>query len=428
VHTEITENVKGWVLYDGDCPLCTGAVRRFGPLLRARGFEPRPLQTPWVGEQLGLSPTQLLTEMRLLLPDGRLYGGADAFLQVARRYWWAWPLYLLGHLPGVKPLLRVLYRRIARNRRCLGDVCGIEPIGTGQGLGTVPDKIRVGHYLPLLLLPVLTLCLINRTAPWVFMWALAFALYAGCKWLTYCDARSAGVPTTPTRAFIYLVVWPGMDAATFLRVDNHPARPSLTECLFAIFKTVFGAVMVWVFTRRALQMSPILAGWTGMVGVIFLLHFGAFHLLSILWRAIGINAPPIMRNPIFAVSLAEFWAKRWNTAFHELASRYTFRPLRRATNPAVATLIVFVLSGLIHDLVISVPARGGYALPTAYFLLQGLGTVGERTRLGRRLGLGRGFRGWIFAVFITAGPAFWLFHPPFIHNVILPMLHAIGAT
>jgi len=428
VHTEITENNKGWVLYDGDCPLCTRAVRRFGPLLRTRGFEPEPLRTPWIGTQLGLSPEKLLTEMRLLLPDGRLYGGADAFLQIARRYWWAWPLYLFGRLPGVKPLLRVLYRQLARNRYCISDVCGIKPVATGQGTCTMPDKRSIGDYLPLLLLPLVTLCLMNRLAPSVFIWALAFALYAGCKWLTYCDARSAGVKTTPTRTLTYLFGWPGMDAATFLRADDHSARPSLLECLFAIFKTFFGAVMVWVFTRRALEINPLLAGWTGMVGIIFLLHFGAFHLLSVFWRALGINAPPIMRNPIFSKSLAEFWGKRWNTAFHELASRYTFRPLRRATNPAVATLLVFVLSGLIHDLVISVPARGGYALPTAYFLLQGLGAVGERTGLGRRLGLGHGFRGWAFAVLITAGPAFWLFHPPFIHNVILPMLHAIGAT
>jgi len=29
---------------------------------------------------------------------------------------------------------------------------------------------------------------------------------------------------------------------------------------------------------------------------------------------------------------------------------------------------------------------------------------------------------------VTTAPVFCLFHPPFIHNVILPMLHAIGAT
>jgi hypothetical protein len=66
-------------------------------------------------------------------------------------------------------------------------------------------------------------------------------------------------------------------------------------------------------------------------------------------------------------------------------------------------------------------------LPTAYFFIQGLGLIFERTAAGQRLGLGRGWRGWLFATVCTAGPAYWLFHPVFVHNVILPMLHAIGA-
>ena len=42
----------------------------------------------------------------------------------------------------------------------------------------------------------------------------------------------------------------------------------------------------------------LLAGWLAMTGVIFLLHFGAFHLLSLAWRGAGINAAPVMRNPL----------------------------------------------------------------------------------------------------------------------------------
>jgi hypothetical protein len=51
----------------------------------------------------------------------------------------------------------------------------------------------------------------------------------------------------------------------------------------------------------------------------------------------------------------------------------------------------------------------------------------ERSAAGRRLGLGAGWRGWMFTIFVTAGPAFWLFHPAFVHRVVLPMLQAIGA-
>jgi hypothetical protein len=37
-------------------------------------------------------------------------------------------------------------------------------------------------------------------------------------------------------------------------------------------------------------------------------------------------------------------------------------------------------------------------------------------------------RGRLFALLIVAGPAFWLFPPVFVRRVILPLLHAIGAT
>lgn len=88
---------------------------------------------------------------------------------------------------------------------------------------------------------------------------------------------------------------------------------------------------------------------------------------------------------------------------------------------------MFAASGLIHDLVISLPAHGGYGLPTGYFLLQGLGVTMERSALGKRLGLQQGATGWIFMAVVTAAPAFWLFHPPFVLRVILPFMHAIRA-
>ena len=71
---------------------------------------------------------------------------------------------------------------------------------------------------------------------------------------------------------------------------------------------------------------------------------------------------------------------------------------------------------------ISVPARAGYGLPTLYFTLQGLGMVLER-RWQHNVVCGR-LMTWI----IVAGPAFWLFHPPFIEHVVVPFLRAIGAV
>src|SRR5262249_32979192 len=152
-----------------------------------------------------------------------------------------------------------------------------------------------------------------------------------------------------------------------------------------------------------------------------------FDFLSLAWRTAGVNAARLMRTPALSQSLGEFWGSRWNTGFHYLANQYLFRPLREYLGPRTATMMVFLISGLVHELVISVPARGGYGLPTAYFLAQGAGLLIERTDFARRHGVGRGWRGWLFTLIVTAAPAFWLFHPRFILNVMIPFLKTLGA-
>jgi alginate O-acetyltransferase complex protein AlgI len=310
---------------------------------------------------------------------------------------------------------------VARRRHCASGACELKPSAN-------KSNYRLVDFLPLLVLLPLAFILGPMLTPWIFMWAMVFAIFAGFKWLTYREARRQRHQGNRIKIAGYLFAWPGMDAADFLGTTTALKFPTRIEWLLAALKTLFGAALLWSAARTMLPEHPLLAGWIGMVGVIFMLHFGLFHLLSLAWRRVGVNAVPIMQNPLRSKSLVEFWGKRWNNAFNVLAFRFWYRPLRSATTPALATLIVFGLSGLIHELVISLPAKGGYGLPTAYFFMQGLGMVLERSAFGRGLGLGRGLRGKIYVIALTAGPAFWLFHPPFVRNVILPMLHAIGAT
>jgi alginate O-acetyltransferase complex protein AlgI len=165
-----------------------------------------------------------------------------------------------------------------------------------------------------------------------------------------------------------------------------------------------------------------------MAGIILSLHFGSFQLLALAWQRAGVPVQPLMRAPLLATSLGDLWGARWNTGFHTLAHEFLFRPLHRRIGRTRAVLAVFLISGLIHELVITLPAHGGYGLPTAYFFLQGLGLVLERSSLGTALALGKGIRGRAFTLLIAGAPAFWLFPPVFVRNVILPMLHALGAT
>jgi D-alanyl-lipoteichoic acid acyltransferase DltB (MBOAT superfamily) len=158
-----------------------------------------------------------------------------------------------------------------------------------------------------------------------------------------------------------------------------------------------------------------------------MLHFGAFELLSLAWRRAGVRAAPLMQQPLRSTSLAELWGRRWNTAFHALVERSVFRPLRPIVGAAAATVSVFLLSGVLHELVISVPAHAGYGLPTLYFALQAVGVIVERTPAAKAVGLGAGLRGRLFTAAIAGVPVFMLFPPSFVRAVVLPMLARVGA-
>jgi hypothetical protein len=299
---------------------------------------------------------------------------------------------------------------------------GTPPVESLRAVGTH----KLIAWLPLILLPAGTILLVNSLQPWVFMWTISFALFFGCKWLTWWQGRRPGVPVW--RNFAYLFAWPGMDAREFLNADRRAPKPPMLSWLAAILKTLFGACLLWGLTPVVPASLFLLKGWLGMTGVVFILHFGTFDLLALAWQTLGVNASPLMNSPILSTSLAEFWGHRWNTAFNRIAHDLVFRPLYRRIGAAAATMMVFLASGLVHDLILSVPARAGYGLPTAYFLLQGTGLLWERSRFWRKFASRRTWHGRLFTVALTALPAFWLFHPAFIRNVILPMLQAIGAN
>jgi alginate O-acetyltransferase complex protein AlgI len=275
-------------------------------------------------------------------------------------------------------------------------------------------------------MPLTAVACRNLLPAWEFMWILSVAIFISLKWVTWWMARSR-VAHPAWRSTAYLLAWPGMDAENFLDARQHVSRPAPTTWLWASMETALGAILLWMVARSVPQGEPLIRGWLGMFGLILLLHFGTFQIVSLGWRSIGVNAEPIMSAPLRSVSLGEFWGKRWNLGFRQLAHQLIFGPLRRTIGAGAAGFLVFGVSGLIHDLVISLPARGGYGLPTIYFLLQGTGMTIEHSRFGKRLGLGQGVRGWTFMMAFLAAPLFLLFHPWFVMRVMLPFMRVIHA-
>ena len=120
--------IAATIYYDGDCRLCAGTARRLERVLRRRHLALIPLQRPGAAAVLDVNEDLLLDEMRLRLDDGSVLGGANAVVEIARRIWWAWPLWALSRAPGVMPLLHPMYRWVARNRYCLSGACQVEAV------------------------------------------------------------------------------------------------------------------------------------------------------------------------------------------------------------------------------------------------------------------------------------------------------------
>lgn len=190
-----------------------------------------------------------------------------------------------------------------------------------------PPSIGVVDWLPALILPLSALGLSGSVPSWALMWLLAYSIYFGLKWLTWRTWR-ARIPHPEWLSGAYLLAWPGMDARSFLDGSTSVAPAAVSAWLGAIFTTLLG-VFLFCFGARALPAQPLLQGWTGMLGVALILHFGCFRLLALLWQSRGVNATPIMHAPLLARSVSEFWGRRWNLGFRDLAHQFVFEPARR---------------------------------------------------------------------------------------------------
>ncbi len=122
MNTEITVNkaVRGRIFYDAACPVCVRSALSVARLAGRFGFELLPLQTPGTAARLGVTEDALFARMHLLAADGRRFAGADAFIEIARHARWARPLAAVASQPGIIPLLRRAYDRLAAHRHCPG--------------------------------------------------------------------------------------------------------------------------------------------------------------------------------------------------------------------------------------------------------------------------------------------------------------------
>jgi predicted DCC family thiol-disulfide oxidoreductase YuxK len=111
------------LFYDRDCRWCRRLVRLAGGTLRRHGFAYAALQSPWAQRRLALHGVP--DEMKLLLPQGGVLGGARALVALAEAVPWSRALAQGARLAPVMAALDASYRFVAAHRGCRAALCAL---------------------------------------------------------------------------------------------------------------------------------------------------------------------------------------------------------------------------------------------------------------------------------------------------------------
>lgn len=107
------------LIYDGECGLCREAATMLQSWDRERRIVLVPFQDEAGTRRFGIALPALAAAMHLVLPDGRVFAGADAVPELLRylpgKRWMRW----LFAVPGLRPVARRVYRYVAERRHCL---------------------------------------------------------------------------------------------------------------------------------------------------------------------------------------------------------------------------------------------------------------------------------------------------------------------
>lgn len=210
----------------------------------------------------------------------------------------------------------------------------------------------------------------------------------------------------PLGLLLYMTLWPGMDPKPLERRDP---EVSLQGRWFVQgwVTMVAGSVVL-----LSLPLLHVQNGWPVLACILTIVHLGYSDVLSALVRWAGFPVGRLFSDPLASRSLRDFWSLRWNRPFVEMNQQLFVPLLSRWLNKSQAVAGAFLISGVLHELAISLPARGGWGGPLAYFAIQ---SWGMRYLPKRRLLTWL----WLFV------PLPLLFHAPFRQQLILPVLDVL---
>lgn len=211
--------------------------------------------------------------------------------------------------------------------------------------------------------------------------------------------------------------WFGMRPVLFEKLPSS-SLPFMSLVLKGISRILFG--FIFLYLSSVLE-SFFLPQLFLLLGISLILHFGILNLSTAGWRGLGVNVSELFRSPFKSKSLKEFWGKRWNIAFSEMTALIAYRPLKTKIGVEKALIASFLLSGLLHEIAISLPVRTGYGLPMIYFGIHAIAMQLEAKSTFIKRITQHKFLSHIWVMTLLILPMPLLFHPAFMQHVLIPL-------
>jgi alginate O-acetyltransferase complex protein AlgI len=269
--------------------------------------------------------------------------------------------------------------------------------------------------------------------PAIRMLALIATTFTGMKVVAVTVSYKTKVLTlTFLQWIVFATAWAGMRAEPFETLGTKPLPGAWHMIWFGLSRIVLGILFILLarYVARLPLYDGILYGLQTvsltmllLVGLSLVLHFGLLSISAGVWRLNGVNTYYLFKKPATALSLTEFWSKRWNIAFSEMTSIAIFRPLKPRLGVPMALVAAFIFSGLLHELALSLPVYSGYGLPTLYFVIHAFVVLFEKFLVTRQIAFLKNkvlARLWVFFWLVIPIPL--LFHMSFLKHIVYPIL------
>ena len=204
------------------------------------------------------------------------------------------------------------------------------------------------------------------------MVGLCTTLLLGMKVITYMEwIKMGGIQIPMLRWLAFSFLWFGMQPKAWVgKLRTREWKSHVRAGLLAMGLGAVGLSLYVFFDGSFLPLSFIFMS--------LMFHYGVLRLNTAFWRWVGFPVRTLFRNPIATTGFKDFWGARWNLGYSQMMARAVQKPLTPKFGSKGAIFAVFLVSGLFHELAITVPAMQGYGLPTLFFLFHGIAILLEK--------------------------------------------------